>query len=73
MPPSFLCPQAHRRLDLHGTTNTVNASNLTYEHIFWSMWLELFSLAIEDDSADGIHFCIIFPSVSKVFMRKCLK
>lgn len=37
------------------------------------MWSKLFSLAIEDDSADGIHFCIIFPSVSKVFMRKHLK
>lgn len=37
------------------------------------MWSELLSLAIEDDSADGIHFCIIFPSVSKVFMRKDLK
>lgn len=46
--------------------NTANNSNLTYEHIFWSMWSELFSLASEDNSADGI----LFPSVSKGFMRK---
>lgn len=36
------------------------------------MWLELFSLAIEDGSTDGVHFCIIFSSVSKAFMRKHL-
>lgn len=55
------------------TMNTVSDSNLTCEHIFWNMWSELFALAIEDDSADGIHFCIIFPSVSKDFIRKHLK